>query len=154
MSQRKKIILIVASWFYLGYAPVASGTFGTLGALPLAWLISGRSIATSVTLVFAFILLAITIANEAESILGSKDPGVIVIDEVAGLLVTFLGIPWSITHALAGFMLFRLFDILKPFPIRIIEDRIKGGGGVVLDDVTAGIYANAALRLLMFCMGK
>jgi phosphatidylglycerophosphatase A len=84
--------------------------------------------------------------------LKKKDPGCIVIDEIAGIMVTFIGLPFNITTAVPGFLIFRLFDILKPFPIRYIERKLSGGAGVVLDDVAAGIYSNLSLRVVILLL--
>ena len=87
-------------------------------------------------------------AGEAEKVFKKKDSRLIVIDEMAGFLVTLFLIPWNAKSIAAGFFLFRLIDIVKPFPIRRLE-RLPGGWGVVTDDVLAGIYANAILRVIM-----
>ena len=98
--------------------------------------------------VIAFTCLAWAVADAAERLFGRKDAPEIVIDEIAGLQWTFLGVVPTGLHALLGFVLFRLFDILKPFPARLFQDRLPGGLGIVADDVAAGIYANLALHLL------
>jgi phosphatidylglycerophosphatase A len=100
-----------------------------------------------------FIFFAIAIASAAEKILKRKDPGQIVIDEIAGLMVTLAGLPFNLKTALAGFIIFRVFDILKPFPIRMLERRVGGGSGVVLDDVLAGVYGNLIIRLGIYITG-
>jgi len=89
----------------------------------------------------------------AEKILIQKDPGCIVIDEIAGIMIAFLGMPFNTISVAAGFITFRFFDILKPFPIRYMERRIAGGAGVVMDDLMAGVYSNIALRLLFITTG-
>jgi phosphatidylglycerophosphatase A len=88
------------------------------------------------------------IANEAEKILKTKDPGCIVIDEIAGMILTLIGLPFNMVMAGAGFMLFRVLDIWKPYPIRFFEKKLPGGVGVVMDDVAAGILSNVVLRIL------
>ena len=100
--------------------------------------------------ILVFIPFAIGIASAAEKILKQKDPGQIVIDEIAGLMITFAGLPFNLKTALAGFIIFRVLDILKPFPIHTLEKRVAGGSGVVLDDVLAGVYGNLILRLVIF----
>ena len=90
------------------------------------------------------------IAHDAEKILKKNDPGRIVIDEIAGLMVTLFGLPFNAVYALAGFVIFRFFDILKPFPIRLIEKKLSGGTAIVMDDVVAGIFSNLVLRVLFF----
>ena len=93
------------------------------------------------------ILLAVWVAHQAERLLKEKDPGCIVIDEIAGMCVTMLAIPLTITTGLAGFFLFRFYDIIKPPPAKQMEKRLTGGWGVVMDDVIAGIMANLSLRI-------
>ena len=97
-----------------------------------------------------FILVAVWIANGAEKLLGEKDPGSVVIDEIAGMAVTLAGLPFNFDTALMGFIIFRILDILKPFPIRNLDKRISGGVGIVLDDVVAGIFANLLLRIVIY----
>jgi phosphatidylglycerophosphatase A len=100
------------------------------------------------------ISLFLWVGGEAEKIFNQKDSGCIVIDEIGGMLITFFMVPWSIQNILIGFVLFRVFDIAKPFPIRLIDKRFKGGIGVVMDDIMAGIYANVVLRLFLFFLNK
>ena len=92
-------------------------------------------------------------AAAAEKVLKKKDAGEIVIDEIAGLIVTFIGIPLTLKTVIIGFIIFRAFDILKPFPIRFLEKKVAGGPGIVLDDVLAGLYANLILRLAIYITG-
>ena len=92
------------------------------------------------------------IAHDAEKILKKNDPGRIVIDEIAGLMVALFGLPFNAVYALAGFAIFRFFDILKPFPIRLIERKLSGGTAIVMDDVAAGICTNLVLRVLLFAI--
>jgi len=152
MSFREKTVTILATGFFIGNMPVAPGTFGTVLGLPLCFLLSGLDLPFAVLLSIIFVLFAIWIAHDAEIILKKKDPGCIVIDEIAGIMVTFLGLPFNITTAVAGFLIFRLFDILKPFPIRHLERKLSGGAGVVLDDVAAGIYSNLSLRVVVLLL--
>ncbi len=96
-----------------------------------------------------FTVFAVWVSGEAEKIFNKKDSGLIVIDEMAGLLVTMFLIPWNVKTLVTGFLLFRFMDIAKPFPIRRLESTLPGGWGVVGDDVLAGIYANAVLRVVI-----
>ncbi len=89
----------------------------------------------------------------AEKILKKKDPGCIVIDEIAGIMVTLLGFQFHVGSALAGFIIFRFFDILKPFPIGTIDKRLTGGTGIVADDVAAGVLSNIILRVAFVVTG-
>ncbi|MGD9090574.1 MAG: phosphatidylglycerophosphatase A [Desulfobacterales bacterium] len=153
MQFRDRLVLLLATGFFVGYVPVAPGTFGTLIGLPLCYLLSGIQIGLSVILVALFIGLSITLASAAEKILSQKDAAQIVIDEIAGLLVTFVGLPFNLQTAVLGFIIFRVFDILKPVPIGWLDTRVSGGSGIVVDDVVAGIYANLVLRFITLVSG-
>jgi phosphatidylglycerophosphatase A len=153
MQFRDRLVLLLATGFFIGYVPVAPGTFGTLIGLPLCYLLSGIQIGLSVILVALFIGLSITLASAAEKILSQKDAAQIVIDEIAGLLVTFVGLPFNLQTAVLGFIFFRVFDILKPVPIGWLDTRVSGGSGIVVDDVVAGIYANLVLRVIILVLG-
>ncbi len=147
MTLRQHLILLLATGFYSGKIPVAPGTFGSVVGLLGCWLLSGLAPLKGLPVLIGCIGLSMWIAGQAETILGATDPGRIVIDEMAGMAVTLYGLPFSPGNALAGFLLFRFFDIWKPFPIRQLERRIPGGAGVVMDDVLAGVYATLVLRL-------
>ena len=149
----ERAVLFVATGFFIGRIPVASGTFGSLIGLPLCFLLSRLNFLQSASVILIFILFAIGIASAAEKILKQKDPGQIVIDEIAGLMVALAGLPFNLKTVFAGFIVFRVFDILKPFPIRILDTSVKGGSGVVLDDVLAGIYSNLVVRLGIYIIG-
>jgi phosphatidylglycerophosphatase A len=151
MKIRKQIILFLATGFYVGYIPFAPGTFGTLVGLPFCLLFTLIGTKWAFLLTLVIICFAIGIAHQAEKNLQKKDPGLIVIDEMAGILVTFLAISFNAETAVLGFYIFRILDIAKPFPIRYLEKRLPGGAGIVLDDVAAGIFANFILRgILIF----
>ena len=141
---------IVASFFYVGYAPVIPGTFGSLATFPLYFLLvylGGWHIyLAALAVVIAAGVLAAEKAEQQSRII---DPSFVVIDEVAGQLTTLFLIPVSWKTALAGFLLFRIFDIVKPFPAGRAE-RLHGGWGIMIDDVIAGIYGNLLLRLAIF----
>jgi phosphatidylglycerophosphatase A len=139
--------VLLAAWGPCGYAPAAPGTFGTLGAIPLYLALSRLSPGAYVAATFAFSALAMAAAARAGRYWGIADASPIVIDEVAGYLVTMALVPFSWPAALAGFVLFRVFDVLKPWPASAF-DRMKTGFGVVMDDLAAGVYAWAVLRLL------
>ncbi len=127
---------------------MAPGTAGTVAAIPLYLALAPLPAALSLLTITAFTLLAVYASQEAEVIFGRKDAPCIVIDEWAGLLWTMLFIPPTLVTVLSGVALFRCFDIVKPFPVRFLQDRLPGGYGVVMDDVAAGIYANIILHLL------
>jgi len=149
----KRFILILATGFGVGYSPVAPGTLGTLVAIPVYYFLSNiQPPLYEITLV-GFLFLCVWVSGNAEIFIGRKDDQRIVIDEIIGFLITMLWVPRTIRFMIIGFFLFRFFDILKPFPIRRLEKGFKGGFGVVLDDVVAGVYANIVLRLI-FLMAK
>lgn len=134
----------------VGYAPVAPGTFGTLVAVPLVWAASTLPQWGFLALCAAVTVVAIASAAGADRAFGDHDSGRIVIDEVAGYFWTMALAPRGALVPLAvGFVLFRAADILKPPPARQIDQRMGGGAGVVLDDVAAGLWAMAALWLLV-----
>lgn len=143
---RKRCVVLLATGCYAGYVPIAPGTLGTLVAVPLGYLLSLLGPLEGVLFIGAFAALAVWVSGEGEKVFQRKDPGLIVIDEMAGLLVTLFLISWSWKNVVTGFFLFRLMDIVKPFPIRRLESKWPGGWGVVGDDVLAGVYANVILR--------
>jgi phosphatidylglycerophosphatase A len=143
---------LVGTGFYTGYAPVASGTFGTIPgvllALPLASLYARSLPAYLIALLVSF-AVAVWSAERCCMLFESKDPSRVVADEMVGFLVTVAAIhPLEIRTLVVGFFLFRIFDILKPFPAGAAE-ALPGGYGVVVDDVVAGAYAFVCLRLLL-----
>ena len=150
MNFGKKTVLFLATGFGTGRIPVAPGTFGTLPALPLCYFLATLATWEALTLIIAFIGLAILLARLSERWMGRKDPGCIVIDEMAGMLVTMAGLPFNLYTAAAGFVVFRVLDIVKPFPIRNLERGTSGGIGIVIDDVAAGIIGNIALRIGLY----
>ena len=143
-----KTALILGTWFGSGLSPVASGTFGTLAAAPLVALSGIFSPLSSVLILMIMTLVAIWASQVVHNLLNRVDPSEVVIDEVAGFLLTMLWVPLSWGTLLAGFLLFRLFDIWKPWPAEPAE-RLHGGLGIVLDDLVAGLYANLGLRVIL-----
>ena len=148
MINKNAIALYLATGCKSGNSPVAPGTAGSMAALLPCGVLSLLPLPVSAMFLIAFIVLAVWAAELAENILEQKDPGCIVIDEFAGMMITLLGIHFTWQSALAGFILFRVMDILKPFPIRYLERTIPGGAGIVMDDVAAGVAAHLVLRLL------
>ena len=142
--------MFLATGFYIGNLPIAPGTFGTILGLPLCFVLAGLKFPLAVVCTMLFIVFAVWIANDAEKLLKKKDPGCIVIDEIAGMAVTLVGLPFNLTTALIGFIIFRILDISKPFPIRALDKRVAGGVGIVIDDVAAGIFANLLLRVIVY----
>jgi phosphatidylglycerophosphatase A len=144
----KHFILLLATGFGVGYSPVAPGTLGTLIAILIYYFLSEIPPPLYEITLIGFFFLSVWISENAERLFGKKDDQRIVVDEVIGFLITMLWVPKTICFIIIGFFLFRFFDILKPFPIRRLEKGFKGGFGVVLDDVVAGVYANIILRLI------
>jgi phosphatidylglycerophosphatase A len=149
MNFKQKSVIFIATGCYIGNISFAPGTFGTVLGLILCFFLSKIDFSIAVLLTLIFILCAIWIANEAEKILKTEDPGCIVIDEIAGIILTLSGLPFNITSVTAGFLVFRALDIWKPYPIRWLENKSSGGIGIVLDDVAAGILSNLILRVFM-----
>ena len=150
MKMHRHGILFLATGGYIGLIPAAPGTFGSIVGIPLAWLFSMLPAAGEIAAMILFAAAAMWVAQKAEPLLGRTDPGAIVIDEIAGILVTFLLIPLTVGTAAVGFILFRLFDIAKPFPIRLLERKLAGGIAGVADDLAAGVAANILLRILLW----
>ncbi|OGQ50545.1 MAG: hypothetical protein A3I09_04195 [Deltaproteobacteria bacterium RIFCSPLOWO2_02_FULL_47_10] len=142
------VIKLFATVCGVGYLPLAPGTFGTVIGIGLWFFLAYMPLVHYIIFAAVFILFASWVADRAQLLFGAKDPKVIVIDEVAGFFVTMLGHSWGWKTVLAGFILVRIFDIVKPFPGRWIERKLSNGFGVVLDDVAAGIYANVCLMIL------
>ena len=150
MSVSTDVILFLATGGGVGRLPRAPGTFGSLLGLPLAFGINRLDWFWGVAVVCIFILFATVIAHLAEAILGRQDPGSVVIDEVAGMLLTLIGLELNLLTIILGFTLFRVLDIFKPFPIGWLDQKLDGGVGIVADDLVAGVMSNVCLHLIMF----
>ena len=145
-SYRKKIIPeILSTCAHLGYMPGPTGTYGSLLAIP--FVIISEHLHIKELMLLLIIPLAIWSSHKMVEILGIPDPSEIILDEVAGIFVTFFYIKISTLTLFWGFILFRIFDIIKPYPIRWLERNLSGGISIVIDDVAAGIYSNMVLRL-------
>jgi phosphatidylglycerophosphatase A len=144
----RRLIILLATWWGVGFCPLAPGTVGTLAAIPLFLILSLLPLWLYLSCVLGLALLACWAAGRAEAIFNEQDHQAIVIDEVVGFLAVMIALPPTWLYIVAGFMLFRAFDVIKPPPIRFLERKVKGGYGVVLDDVLAALYAHIALRIL------
>ncbi|HEX4347639.1 MAG TPA: phosphatidylglycerophosphatase A [Vicinamibacterales bacterium] len=149
-SLRSFVALAISTTAGVGYAPIAPGTFGSAAGLVLWWFLPK-------TLAFQLVAIVVLFAagswsgTIAEEHFKKRDPGHVVLDEVMGMFITLLLYPRGavgLKGAIAGFFLFRLFDIVKPPPARALE-RLPGGAGIMADDAMAAVYANLALRLLL-----
>ena len=148
----RTLVVLVATVGGVGYAPVASGTFGSLVAMPLLPLLAGlraESLVGYALAVAGIVAVSIWAAGRAEAIFGGKDHSYIVVDEVAGLVMAGMFLPGTWLATVLAFVLFRLFDVLKPFPANIFDQRVRGGIGVVGDDLIAGIYAGLGAWLVL-----
>lgn len=135
------IIIFIATGGYAGYLPKAPGTWGTLVALPINFLLLYLSPERYYAVLVAIFVLAVYTAGSAEKIMDRKDPGSIVIDEIIGMLIALIAVPASPLLWGVSFLLFRFFDIVKPWPVSWADRHLNGGLGIVMDDVLAGIYA-------------
>jgi phosphatidylglycerophosphatase A len=149
----RRFILLLSSNAGLGYFPVAPGTVGTLAGIPAFFLLADLPAPLYAVTWTALLFLSFWTAGEAGKIYGIVDDGRIVIDELVGYLVTVAFLPFSWSAALLGFIFFRIFDIAKPPPASWFDRKMKNGYGVVLDDVMAGLYGAAALRLTLWIIG-
>jgi len=140
----------LAFGFGSGLAPKAPGTAGTIAAIPLAIMLtrSGLSLPLQLLIVAAVTLIGVYLCGYAANKLGVHDHGGIVWDEIAGYLLTVVWFPATWVSWLLGFVLFRIFDILKPWPIRELDHRMSGGLGIMLDDVVAAIFAAAVMAAI------
>jgi phosphatidylglycerophosphatase A len=148
---RNLLALIVATGFGAGYIPVAPGTAGSAVALPLAWLAFRYGGFPGVAAAAVMMtLVGIWASNHAEAHYGEHDCQRIVVDEIAGQLISVIAVPCTWPNLIVAFGWFRLFDSVKPWPAGRIDERMPGGLGVVMDDVAAGVYAAGATSLLVY----
>ena len=149
-STSQKVVRLLATWFGCGLSPKAPGTFGTLGAIPLCWLLFQVTTPLGYMLsTLIFSIAAIFVAHFHEATSGEHDASEVVIDEVAGYLVAMAWMPFTWSYVVAAFFIFRLFDIWKPYPISYVDRQVKGGVGAVGDDLLAGILTNIVLQILL-----
>ena len=149
----EKTALALSTWFGTGLLPVAPGTFGTLATLPLILGLNALGIWYNVLALVTVAGVAIWASDWSQDLLDTNDPPEIVIDEVAGFLVTMFLLPHTWLALALGFILFRFFDIIKPYPVKKVE-RFKGGFGIVMDDLLAGFYANLGVRIILFLLDR
>lgn len=140
------IVRILSTFFYVGFLPFIPGTFGSLAGVGVYYLIKDNVLFYGLALLIA-VLAGFGIAGRAEEIFKKKDPRYFVLDEVAGMLISLAFLPYDIKIVITGFLVFRFFDAVKPYPIGSLE-RLKGGWGIMADDLMAGIYSNIVLQLV------
>jgi phosphatidylglycerophosphatase A len=144
----KNWVSVCATGLGLGKIPAAPGTFGTLLGIPLSFLFYLTGPIGYTILTFVFILFSIYVAEAYRVQSGTEDPKEVVIDEVAGFLVAMAMLPWTYTWVFLAFVIFRIFDALKPPPIRQLDKNVKGGFGIVVDDLVAGLITSVILQMV------
>jgi len=142
----KRRIKFLTSFFYLGHSPFMPGTIGSIGGLIVYFLVKYNDILYAFSVLFLFVL-GVMFAGEAEKIYKRKDASMIVIDEACGMLLALFFVPSSAFSVILGFFLFRILDILKPFPAKRLE-KLTGSLGVMFDDIVAAIYTNLILQVI------
>jgi phosphatidylglycerophosphatase A len=144
-----RLALFVATCAYIGYVPVAPGTFGSAAGLVLLWTVrTFGDPRVEVVVILLVLAVGVWASGVTERHTGRVDPGIVVIDEVAGMLITMAFIPSTVVSAMTAFLLFRVLDIVKPWPARQLE-RLPGGFGVMADDAMAAVYGNLIMHGLM-----
>ena len=152
MSVTERLAFALATGFGSGYSPIAPGTAGSAVGLVFVWGMSYLNLPGQIAAVIVVSVLSIIAADIVARSTGLKDPGLVVADEIAGMMVTMIAIPFTLKTAVIGFILFRVMDVVKPPPARQFE-RFKGGVGIVADDLMAGVYAHLALRGVLMLTG-
>ena len=152
-TRKNDIVVFLATGFFTGFLPTMPGTWGTFAGIPLIIITHRLTSIMQAVVTVVFVTFAASIAGRAEILFEDRDARPIVIDEMVGFLITLLWLPLNFVTLCLGFILFRLFDIVKPPPITLVEKRLRGGWGIVLDDVLAGVFANVTLRLLLMVAG-
>lgn len=146
----KNPIHFLALGFGTGLAPKAPGTFGTLAALPLYFLMMNLSWPVFLAVTAIVTIAGFWICDVAAKDMEVHDHGAIVWDEVAGMLITMIAAPVGLLPLVIGFVLFRFFDIVKPWPIKLLDRHVKGGFGIMIDDVLAGVFAAISLQAIHY----
>lgn len=152
MSVTERLAFALATGFGSGYSPIAPGTAGSAVGLVFVWGMSYLNLPGQIAAVIVVSVLSVIAADIVARSTGLKDPGLVVADEIAGMMVTMIAIPFTLKTAVIGFILFRMMDVVKPPPARQFE-RFKGGIGIVADDLMAGVYAHLALRGVLMLTG-
>jgi len=138
----------IVSVFFIGYLPLIPGTFGSLAGLGLFYLLSQGNSSVYLLSLAIVILLGLSAGGRAEKLFNKKDPSRVVIDEVAGILVALVFMPLDLRIIILGFILFRIFDTVKPYPADKIQN-LHGAVGIMADDIIAGLYTNIVLQVVL-----
>ena len=144
---KKHLAFVIATWFGLGFSPIAPGTVGTLAALPLYFALRGFGPLAVLAAAFLLTLAGVWAAGIVSEHTGTDDPQIVVVDEVAGVLVALAFAPRTVAGVAIAVVAFRIFDMTKPFPAGAAE-RLPGGWGIVIDDVVAGVWAAVAAAVI------
>ncbi len=150
VSYLRNPVHFMALGFGSGLMPKAPGTFGTLAAIPVYYLLKDLTVTYYIISVLILSIAGIFICQYTSDRLGVHDHPGIVIDEFAGYLITMIAVPFSWLWVVTGFVLFRLFDILKPWPISWLDKKVSGGFGIMIDDVLAGFFALAIMHIILY----
>ncbi|MBI5888394.1 MAG: phosphatidylglycerophosphatase A [Deltaproteobacteria bacterium] len=150
----KKIVTFIATGAWFGYSPYAPGTVGTLWGATIVFLTASWPLYAKAATIAASFAVSVIAAGQAEKFFAGKDPSQIVCDEVCGFLAAFFLIPFTVFNLILVFILFRFFDIVKPYPINSIDKRLGGGLGITLDDVMAGVYANLTAHMIITVLSR
>jgi len=145
-----QLIIALATGFYVGLLPKAPGTWGSLAAFIPWFFLKDIPLPAYLTVLAILFVIGFFVSGSAEKILDRPDAGPIVIDEILGMFITLTLAPPHPAAWILGFILFRIFDIFKPFPVSWFDQQIHGGIGIMMDDVIAGLYALGSLQLLWF----
>ena len=145
----KRLAVFIATAGPFGYSPVASGTMGTMAAVPIAALLCHAAWQWQLAILVPLYFLFVWAAAVAEEHFGRVDPGEVVCDEVLGYMVGMFALPPDSAHLALCFLLFRAFDVIKPWPIRWVDRKIPSGWGIVSDDVMAGIFTQILMRIIL-----
>jgi len=140
--------LFVSSGALIGFLPLCPGTFGALEGLIIFWFLKNLSLFAQLIIILLISILGVISSHFASKILGNKDPDIVVIDEIAGMWVSLLGKVTILEYFLA-FVLFRIIDISKPFPLKKLE-KLSGGWGIMVDDLLAGVFTNILVTILSY----
>jgi phosphatidylglycerophosphatase A len=157
-ARKSPLSWLIATFFYLGYMHPGPGTWAS-GATVLLWWLAAHAIApgwlvpAAIVVAAAVTLIGIPASTVVARESGMEDPGFVVIDEVAGQMIALIAAPLSWKYLIVGFILFRSFDIVKPFPLRRLE-KLRGGLGIMMDDVGAGLYSLILLQLWLYFTGR
>ncbi len=149
-SYLKNPLHFLSLGFGSGLMPKAPGTFGTVAAVPVYFLMSDLSLTWYLLITLIITLFGVYLCGYTSKALGVHDHSGIVIDEIAGFLIAMIAVPFSLLNIVIGFVLFRIFDIVKPWPIGWLDKKIHGGSGIMIDDVVAGVFSLICLHLINY----